>query len=55
MSPTPEGLKIPVEAKKVLPKEVRRGGGEGLVRVSDPQSEDDISDLVYRSQVKGAF
>ena len=54
MSPTPEGLKIPVEAKKVLPKEVR-GGGEGLVRVSDPQSEDDISDLVYSSQVKGAF
>ena len=44
---------IPVEAKKVLPKEV--GGGEGLVRVSDPQSEDDILDLVYSSQVKGAF
>ena len=40
---------IPVEAKKVLPKE------GGLVRVSDPRSEDDISDLVYSSQVKGAF
>ena len=26
-----------------------------LVRVSDPWSEDDISDLVYSSQVKGAF
>ena len=29
--------------------------GGGLVRVSDPRSEDDISDLVYSSQVKGAF
>ena len=26
-----------------------------LVRVSDPRSEDDISDSVYSSQVKGAF
>ena len=26
-----------------------------LVRVSNPQSEDDISDSVYRFQVKGAF
>ena len=44
------GRKSLLRQKKVLPKE-----GGCLVRVSDPQSEDDILDLVYSSQVKGAF
>ena len=37
-----------------LSEETRANKGN-LVRVSDPRSEDDISDSVYSSQVRGAF
>ena len=38
-----------------LSKETHMLTKGNLVRVSDPQSEDDISDSVYSSQIKGAF
>ena len=37
-----------------LSEETRANKGN-LVRVSDPRSEDDISDSMYSSQVRGAF